>query len=131
MKNIESIYNIQIANKNTQRTDRLRSHLNEGSGFQYILKGNINLLKEVSSIDNKNNEINDKKLMNLCIQMESIFVAKMLKEMRNTIHKSNLYHGGFAEEIFEDMLYDEYSHQVSKSANLGIAKMIYEEISRK
>ncbi len=73
----------------------------------------------------------DKRLMDTCIEMESIFVAKMFKEMRNTVHKTKWIHGGFAEEIFEDMLYDEYALNLSKNTDLGIAKMLYNELSRK
>jgi flagellar protein FlgJ len=40
-------------------------------------------------------------------------------------------HGGFAEEVFEDLLYDEYAMSLSKTSNLGLAKLIYSELSRK
>ena len=73
----------------------------------------------------------DKKLMETCVEMESIFVAKMFKEMRKSVHKSEWLHGGFAEDIFEDMLYDEYSLNVSKNSKLGLASMLYDELSRK
>ena len=73
----------------------------------------------------------DEKLMDVCMQMESLFVARMLKAMRNTIPKEELFHGGFAEEVFEDMLYDEYSLQLSRNAKLGLAKMLYDEMSKK
>lgn len=84
---------------------------------------------EKGSPDKKKQE--EKKLMDTCIEMESIFVNSMLKEMRKTVHKSELMHGGFAEEIFEDMLYDQYSLNISKNTNLGIAKMLYNEMKRK
>ncbi len=71
----------------------------------------------------------DKKLMNVCIEMESIFVARMLKEMKKTVPKGEILHGGYAEEVFEDMLYDEYSMSVSKTSNLGLAKMLYTQLS--
>jgi flagellar protein FlgJ len=92
------------------------------------------LEKSLQMNEKKNNtisKIKDKKLMNVCVEMESIFVAKMLKEMRKTVHKNDMFHGGFAEEIFEDMLYDQYSLQVSKESNLGLAKMLYDDLSRK
>lgn len=73
----------------------------------------------------------DKKLMNVCIEMESIFVSRMLREMRNTLPKEKLIDGGFAEKMFEDMLYDEYSLNLSKTSNLGIAGMLYDELSTK
>lgn len=71
------------------------------------------------------------KLMEACRDMESLFVAKMLKEMRNSVPKNEWIHGGQAEEIFEDMLYDEYSKSISNNSNLGIANMLYRELSAK
>lgn len=73
----------------------------------------------------------DRKLMDACVEMESLFVAKMLKEMRKTVHKGEMLHGGFAEEIFEDMLYDEYALSLSKNSSVGIAKMLYDQLSAK
>jgi Rod binding domain-containing protein len=73
----------------------------------------------------------DKKLMDACVEMESLFVSKMLKEMRNTVHKTGWINGGFAEEIFQDMLYDEYALSLSKNSSLGISKMLYDELKRK
>ncbi|OHD71054.1 MAG: hypothetical protein A2W19_08570 [Spirochaetes bacterium RBG_16_49_21] len=70
----------------------------------------------------------DKKLMDTCIQMESLLVAKMLKEMRTTVHKTGWIDGGFAESIFEDMLYDEYALSLSKNSNLGLANMLYDQL---
>ena len=95
-----------------------------------------NKLSESSFANRLDNEISktkqiDEKLMNTCIEMESLFVAKMFKEMRKSVGKSDWLHGGFAEDIFKDMLFDEYSLMVSKNSNLGLAKMIYDELSRR
>ncbi len=73
----------------------------------------------------------DKKLMAACQDMESIFIAKMLKEMRATVPKDEWLNGGFAEEIFKDMLYDEYSKSMSKSSSFGISSMLYKDLSKK
>ena len=73
----------------------------------------------------------NKKLWDTCIEAESLFVGKMLKEMKKTVPKNEWLHGGQAEDIFEDMLYDEYSLQVSKNSNLGMAKLLYNELSRR
>lgn len=72
----------------------------------------------------------EKKLWDTCVEVESLFVAKMFKEMRNSVEKTEWINGGFAEEIFEDMLYDEYALQLSKNSSIGMAKMIYDEMSR-
>ncbi len=76
----------------------------------------------------KDNQKIDKKLMDTCIEMESIFVSKMLREMRNTIPEEKLINGGFAEKVFEDMLYDQYALNLSKASNLGIAGMLYNQL---
>lgn len=73
----------------------------------------------------------DRRLMNTCLEMESIFVGRMLKEMRNTLNKEDrLIHGGQAEEIFTDMLYDQYALTLSRTSNLGLARQLYSELSR-
>ncbi len=74
--------------------------------------------------------VTDKKLMDTCVEMESLLVAKMFKEMRKTVHKSDWLSGGFAEEVFEDMLYDEYALNLSKNTKLGLAGMLYKELSK-
>ena len=95
----------------------------------------LSVLKAVQESDERSSrrlkEKRDEKLMNVCIEMESLFVARMLREMRNTVHKNALLHGGFAEEVFEDMLYDEYALKLSRNSNLGLAKMLYEELSKR
>ncbi|HQF09734.1 MAG TPA: rod-binding protein [Spirochaetota bacterium] len=72
----------------------------------------------------------EKRLWDACIEMESLLVGKMLKEMRKTVQKTGWMNGGFAEEIFEDMLYDEYAMSLSRNSNLGMAKMLYDELKR-
>lgn len=70
-----------------------------------------------------------KKLYDASVEFESVFVKMMLKEMKSTVHKSGLIEGGYAEEIFEDMLYDEYSKNLSANSSLGLAEQIYQSLS--
>ncbi|EIE01344.1 rod binding protein [Leptospira licerasiae serovar Varillal str. VAR 010] len=70
-----------------------------------------------------------KKLFDASGEFESMFVKMMLKEMKATVHKSGLIDGGYAEEIFEDMLYDEYSKNLSANSSLGLAEQIYQSLS--
>ncbi|MBL8967147.1 MAG: rod-binding protein, partial [Spirochaetaceae bacterium] len=64
-----------------------------------------------------------------CAEFESIFAKMMLKEMRNTVEKSGLVDGGWAENIFQDMLDDEYSKSMAKTANFGLADQLYRQLS--
>jgi len=70
-----------------------------------------------------------KKLFDASVEFESIFVKMMLKEMKASVHKEKLIDGGYAEEIFEDMLYDEYAKNISKNESLGLAEEIYRQMS--
>jgi hypothetical protein len=71
------------------------------------------------------------KLREVCTEMESIFVKQMLSQMKKNVEKSEFLHGGYAEDIFEDMLYDEYAMMISKNSDLGIARQMYEQLSRR
>lgn len=72
--------------------------------------------------------ISNKSLYNACVDFESLFVKQMLNSMRSTIDKSSLLDGGMAQNIFEDMLYDEYANQISKSQSLGLATKMYNQL---
>jgi hypothetical protein len=75
-------------------------------------------------------EREQKRLWDACVEMESLLVGKMLTEMRKSVEKTGWINGGPAEQIFEDMLYDEYALSLSKNSNLGLAKMLYNEMKR-
>lgn len=128
MLEIRDIYDIAGHHKN-EIAQRLKRKIGKDS-FPGVLEKTIESDKKTAANSITSKRVIDKKLMDACLQMESLFVSKMLKEMRNTVHKNKLFHGGFAEEIFEDMLYDEYSLNLSKTADLGLAKMLYKELSR-
>jgi flagellar protein FlgJ len=70
------------------------------------------------------------KLYEQCQDFESIFVKMMLKQMRATVDKSDsLLSGGWAEEIYQDMLDDEYSGTMAKKAGFGLADQLYRQLS--
>ena len=48
--------------------------------------------------------------------------------MRKTIVKAN-GEGDFATKMYEDMLYDEYATQMTKSAGFGLADQMYLQLS--
>ena len=56
----------------------------------------------------------------------------MLSSMRDTIHKSELSgKNDFAGKMYDDMLYDELSRDVTKSAGFGLADQVYLQLSGK
>jgi len=71
-----------------------------------------------------------KQLKETAKDFESIFVHNLMKSMRQTVQKTNLISGGNAENIYQDMLDENYSKIVSKRADFGIARKIYEQFSK-
>jgi Rod binding domain-containing protein len=71
----------------------------------------------------------DEKLMSVCRDFESIFIKQLLDAMRKTVTRSGLINRGMGEEIFEDMLYDEYAKKMTLTANLGISRLLYNQLA--
>lgn len=67
-------------------------------------------------------------LYKVSLEFEAIFIKQMLNVMRQSVEKSGMIDGGMAEEIFEDMLYDEYAKKMAESRQLGIADLIYRQL---
>jgi flagellar protein FlgJ len=81
------------------------------------------------------NSINSKidktdKLYELCLELETFLVKNLLTGMRNTVQKSGLIDEGFAGKIYEDMLYDEYAKDLTKSAGFGLAEQAYRQLKQ-
>lgn len=71
----------------------------------------------------------DSKLYEQCKELETFIVKTLLDSMRKTVMKSELIDEGYAGEIYEDMLYDEYAQSMTKNASLGLADQAYLELT--
>ena len=69
------------------------------------------------------------KLYEQCLELEVFMVKTLISSMRNTVQKSGLIDEGFAGKMYEDMLYDEYTKEFTKSANFGMAELAYLELT--
>jgi len=70
------------------------------------------------------------KLYEQALELENLFVKIMLSTMRSTIQKSSLVgKENFASQMYEDMLYDEYSRALTKNAGFGLADQVYLQLS--
>ncbi|MEL3907137.1 MAG: rod-binding protein [Treponema sp.] len=64
------------------------------------------------------------------LELESYFVKIMLDSMRSTLHKTSLTgKDSFAGKMYDDMMYEELSRTVTKSAGLGLADQIYLQLN--
>ncbi len=68
-------------------------------------------------------------LREVCEEFESLFVKMMIDSMRATLSDDTLIPKNSGEKLFEDKLYDEYSKSISSTADLGIADMMYDQLS--
>ena len=71
-----------------------------------------------------------KKLYHAAEQFEAFFIEKMFKEMKKTIGKKGLIDGGFAEEVFDEMLLTERVGQMAHQGEFGLAEKIYQQMQR-
>jgi flagellar protein FlgJ len=69
------------------------------------------------------------KLYETCVEFEALFLKQMLSAMRKTVPEGGLLDSGFAGEVFEDMLYDEYAKTMARNAGFGLADTIYQHLS--
>jgi murein DD-endopeptidase MepM/ murein hydrolase activator NlpD len=64
-------------------------------------------------------------------EFEAIFIAYLLKVMRETIEESGLTEGGFGKSIYTDLFDQEISVSMAKRGALGISDMLYRDLSAK
>ena len=74
-------------------------------------------------------EAKAKKLLEACEGFESVFIQKMWQEMRNTLPKNGLLHGR-DEQYWQDMYDQELSKSMTSAGGIGLADMMYEQLSR-
>jgi flagellar protein FlgJ len=82
----------------------------------------------ISRENRKDEKKNDPQLREACVQMESLFIHHLIKEMRATIHKSGFISGGRAEEIYRSMLDAETAVNISKTRGIGLAEMLLHQL---
>jgi flagellar protein FlgJ len=68
-------------------------------------------------------------LYKVCQDFEALFIKQMLNAMRKTVEKNGLLDGGMSEDIFEDMLYDEYAKKMAQTAQFGLAETMYLQVN--
>ena len=69
----------------------------------------------------------NKELRKAADGFEELFVHKMLQIMRNTVEKTGFMSGGRGEEIFQDMLDENYAKIITQSRAFGLSELIYNQ----
>lgn len=61
---------------------------------------------------------------------EAVFLSAMMKPMFEEIEPDALFGGGKGEEVFNDLILDEYGKNMAAGGGIGIAAMVKEELIR-
>lgn len=72
----------------------------------------------------------DVALKEACRDFESYFVKQMYTVMRKTVPEGTLTEKSHGREIFEDLLDEEYALEATKGRGMGIAEMLYKQLSK-
>lgn len=71
----------------------------------------------------------DAELKKASQEFESIFIAYLLKVMRDTIEESGLTEAGFGKQIYTELFDQEMSRSIAQHGALGIAELLYKRLS--
>ena len=76
-------------------------------------------------------EKDDETLKEACREMEAYFIQQLYKTMKTSTQLGEgIIPKGQHEEIFEDMLIEEQSKEATKAGGIGLADMLYTQLSR-
>ncbi|MFN3411441.1 MAG: rod-binding protein [Exilispira sp.] len=90
-----------------------------------IYKNNLEIEK-LSRFDQ-----NDLKRRQVAEDFASLFTQMLLKELKKSIHEEeNPLYGGFKEDVFKDMLYEQYSKILTKEGLKPLVDLIYSSTLR-
>ncbi|WP_432662607.1 rod-binding protein [Wukongibacter baidiensis] len=105
-----------------------------------LLEYNLNNAKQVSNeqktddfkdiLESAKASNDDERLEATCKQFESIFLSMLMKNMRKTVVDGGLIEKSHAREMFEGMLDEEIAKESSKEHGIGLAKLMYEQLSK-
>lgn len=77
------------------------------------------------------NNKDEKKLLSACRDMEAVFLGTVFQTIRNTIPRNNYLNQGFADDVWQSMLYDEFAKEMSRTQATGIAQMLFKQLGTK
>lgn len=76
----------------------------------------------------------DVKLKEACKEFESYFINYIFKQMQNSVYSINNGEGlikrSQGEEIFTEMLNEQYSEKATEQGGIGLANMMYRQLSQ-
>ena len=79
----------------------------------------------------KHNEQELKRLRKACTDFESLFISKLLANMRNTVGESSLFGDGMGADIYQSLFDTQLSQKMAEGGGFGIGAILYKELTGK
>lgn len=89
------------------------------------------LENKISSLQGATGAKQTAELKKVSQEFESIFIAHLLKVMRETIEDSGLLGGGFGKSIYTELFDQEVSLSLARRGTLGISDLLYQSLAKK
>ncbi len=74
-------------------------------------------------------EKKDMELKKACQDFEAMFINMILKEMRKSIPKQGMLHGGLQEDMYTSMFDQKMAEKISRGRGVGLWQDIYRQLS--
>mgnify|MGYP001217542401 FL=1 len=120
--NISDIYNIQ------SKLVQYGASSNVNNGSSGVRASEEQVFEEKLRQAMSNND--DKALKEACQQFETLFLQMLYRQMKATVPKSDLFPENLSKDIFESMLDEALMEEASKGNGIGLADMMYKQLSR-
>jgi|GEM_PF-6240812 len=72
----------------------------------------------------------ERQMRALSEEFESVLWLEVLKSMKKTVHKNEMFHGGAGEDMFEDMKYQEMAKDMARNGNSGLSNIMMQQFTR-
>ncbi len=82
-------------------------------------------LKETAPLTDKAKE---GRLRKSCKDFEAIILRQMLSTMRKSIPKSELFNGGFAEDMYQSMSDDMLANELAHGKGMGLGDALFQQL---
>ena len=74
--------------------------------------------------------IREEKLNKACKDFEALFMAKIIKAMRQTVPTAGFLGSGLNEDLFLSLFDEELSRSLAQKGGVGIGRMLYQHMSK-
>lgn len=75
-------------------------------------------------------QVENKQLRDVSRSFEAMFTNQLVTAMRKTVVKDGFFKESQAEKIYQGMLDSEYSQRMAETEQIGLSKVIYEQLLR-